>query len=287
MDNQEKTSTFSDEKYIERKSEIEKSDDELVAFGKKESNAFPDATAPITWGNIRTLSLALGDRLEKYPLVDIGGGEYGFSYVVDVQEESDGDFRVHEYIDVEPFSKCKSKTLPEDIDTKLQQDKRDGLSYLLAQAEEFGNVICSSINYSLIPNDDYLKRVAQEVYRVVPEDGLFITTDSDEIREEAERLFPYSILINYQTAIFSKKPLPSDDIIQNCYTDHGRNYLRVMKNLAERLSKSGEAGETAQRRIDEVRKELSGLGFEVFDVEPKPSDFGFKKVSYKVKKKDD
>lgn len=90
--------------------------------------------------------------------------------------------------------------------TEVYYRKLDGLSFLNLQKQEAGNVLTVNINYSLIPDDEYLKRIAQEIYRAVPRDGIFLSTGSNEIENEAKLLFPYHIKLNDIT-IFTKKEI--------------------------------------------------------------------------------
>lgn len=74
--------------------------------------------------------------------------------------------------------------------------KDDGLHFLTTQEDGSGSVFLSSIDFALVScsmsNKEataWLKRVAQEAYRITPEGGALIVTNCGEIKEEAEKLF--------------------------------------------------------------------------------------------------
>jgi hypothetical protein len=63
-----------------------------------------------------------------------------------------------------------------------------------------------NIDACIIANEDYAKRVAQEIYRVTPEDGAYISIGSPYIEREAEKLFPFKEEIS-GVIIYSKSEL--------------------------------------------------------------------------------
>lgn len=97
----------------------------------------------------------------------------------------------------------------QDIEKRIQSIQRDALEYLIDAPTESQNIFISSVDKYVIKNDAYHKRVAQEVFRVVPENGIFFCTISDEIEREAKQLFPYSLELPMNMFIFSKSPLPT------------------------------------------------------------------------------
>lgn len=89
---------------------------------------------------------------------------------------------------------------------KIKFFREDGLSFLLSQPDESGNVMTGSINSILIKENDYLKRLGQEIFRVVPRDGVYLSVDSDTVEEEAGEMFSQTDTEgNYGAKVFLKK----------------------------------------------------------------------------------
>jgi len=96
-------------------------------------------------------------------------------------------------------------SFPPTHDIQRYFQKTDGLSFLNEQEDESGNNLTANIDYLLIPHDNYLKRIAQEIFRVTPENGIFMSMNSPEIENEARKLFPIHKEIGYGMEVFMKK----------------------------------------------------------------------------------
>ena len=57
-------------------------------------------------------------------------------------------------------------------------------------------------NYAVVPNEKYMSRLAEEIYRVVPKGGVYISLGSDT-EFFAEKIFPRKTLID-QVLVFEK-----------------------------------------------------------------------------------
>jgi hypothetical protein len=114
---------------------------------------------------------------------------------------------------VDPFAfedmkLCKDSLRLEQKEDRLILVKNDGLSYLLQSPSGSANVLMVNVDYALINNPEYHQRLAQEIFRVVPDNGLFLTYNTSAT-EEAKKLFPYYLVFGAGT-IFSKSPIPED-----------------------------------------------------------------------------
>lgn len=76
-----------------------------------------------------------------------------------------------------------------DIDTK--QVKLDALSFLNKQKNNSGNVLTSNLDFNIISSDEYHKRLAEEIYRVVPKNGIYICQMSDAEKYAGELFSEY------------------------------------------------------------------------------------------------
>ena len=103
----------------------------------------------------------------------------------------------------------KEQLTQEGLQGRVDFSKTDGLSFLIAQRPDSGNVVASAINVTLINDREYLKRMAQEIFRVVPRDGIFITFTSNHIEDEANELFPYKKLFSGMS-VFAKEHSPAE-----------------------------------------------------------------------------
>ena len=209
-----------------------------------EGHSFSDPTEQILMADIRDKAVAsyLESRLKGNPLFDIGGGGSGVGHYLGMRSidpplrsdtsygppgvrVTDIDFGVSEYTLIDPYidETVISKTLElrqvktrsdikddtrEQIINSIRLSKQDGLTALKALPDNAGNVVMSSIDSALIMNSDYLRRLAQEAFRVVPTDGVFLANNCPEIEHEASLLFPHKDTFGSNSIMFSKEPIP-------------------------------------------------------------------------------
>lgn len=105
----------------------------------------------------------------------------------------------------------------------------DGLHDLLSRDDESGNVFISTMNEGNMnetvgrdKSNIWLRRVAQEVYRVTPSNGIFICIDSDTVTEEAEKIFGKEHRVNIG--------LTFDIFVKGEYKEFVRDYVERIKN---------------------------------------------------------
>lgn len=180
-------------------------------------------------------------KLAGRPLTDIGAGIRGFNNALvmtghesqrdkgTIIKGTETDLGMSKVVLVDPFGQSnfeegrdskqyinrEGMTDEERAEMKKRFDfqKRGGQSYLLEQAPGSMNVMCGSVDESIIPVQE-AQRIAQEIFRVVPEDGLFVSFISENIEEEARKLFPYSLEAQHDLYIFSKSPLPTREELE-------------------------------------------------------------------------
>lgn len=189
--------------------------------------------------------------LHNKVLLDIGCGEGGAFNALRLKgyyrgyEDSDTDLGITDIVLLDPY--ITEEYLTEKLDDCMcniceisKEDERikirkqikfaqeDGLSFLLKQEPGSANVITSHLQYVVIPNEEYLRRMAQEIFRVVPEDGVFISANSDEIEEEAKELFTYErYFVPLILRVFSNTPIPSDDdMVEEFFADLDRRLAK-------------------------------------------------------------
>jgi len=145
-------------------------------------------------------------------VVDIGnGGNLALRIDADFLKRNGFKGKV---IGVDPFQN------EDEINTSLgvhtEAIKKDGLSYLLEQADKSQNVLCSNLEYEIIDNKQYAKALVEEIFRVLPDDGVFICIHSNALDGIASKLFPYEYFINddASTYLFTKKPVNKLDQAQ-------------------------------------------------------------------------
>ncbi len=225
-----------DSRYTERKSMIRTSDDELFKpilriiedSQKTENNETTRARhleqsladisgqelfTQIMQMNLDSTSMVLSLANEK-PLINIGSGgdqeslKYAFTvaYMLGAsrQELIDPFFN-----QTETEKRIDEVKHVNDCPTAFIQD--DGLRNLTLRPEKSSNVFISTVNsgnvWSSIGSGrgaDWLSRVAQESYRVVPENGVLICLDSEDIAYEAEKIFGNRIHLAIGFDIFVK-----------------------------------------------------------------------------------
>tara|TARA_Y100000310_G_scaffold13301_1_gene13581 strand:+ start:803 stop:1606 length:804 start_codon:yes stop_codon:yes gene_type:complete len=253
------------EKYNEKRSLINGSDHEIRVAALKKGYSFQDKSAHFLITEIfrKNRFDYFQNCLKDKPLFDIGAGEGGGwnvlrmkGYPVTYTDFADErDLGIKEFVLVDPFISDESvhsqleqhigyafdvpKNKQQEMHDSIRGDQRDGLSFLLDQKVGSGNILVASINYSLIPNTDYLKRIAQEAYRIVPKEGVLMACDSDDIEEEASQLFPYSQNFGVAT-IFSKSQILSDEHMDRKSRQRQRALLRLELEKITQNIKSGE-----------------------------------------------
>ena len=101
---------------------------------------------------------------------------------------------ISKFVMVDPFHRDKEyETLRKEKefnpDLKLELSSLDGLTFLNNQDDGSGNMMTNNMDYTIISSEKYLKRLAEEAFRVVPEEGIYISCNSDT-EDYASRLFP-------------------------------------------------------------------------------------------------
>lgn len=229
------------EVYEARKAEIEESDEELIKKSLEGGRAFRDSTQfhfiervletifdrnTITWDRTRGKLKDVLEKMRTADLVNIGCGTEGMHHGWQLLDNINLDKLENKVISIDPFIKedefyeasveglgeDEAKEMKNEIKENTQDFRQvDGLGFLLDQADGTLNSLTASINSSLIPSDDYLKRLAQEIFRVTPENGVYVSLDSLDLEKEAEQLFPYK-KEDANILYFSKTPF--DDEIE-------------------------------------------------------------------------
>lgn len=214
--------------YEERRNLIAQTDEETIRIGLSKSEEFGDSTN-------QYVLMALDDEdnkeyfhqaLRGKPLINIGSGGGFYSAfkmagcTIDDQDEPQvPDYGISDQVLVDPYyeedemkkrlERERAQFISEKdrarVKDKIHFVKNDGLSFLLDQTDESGNVITSSIDHFLIRYEPYLRRMAQEICRVTPTDGVFICVNSPDIEAESKKLFPYWVRTDVAT-LFSKSP---------------------------------------------------------------------------------
>lgn len=146
------------------------------------------------------------ERFKDKPVYDIGSGKFGGIAANNYKQY----FKVktEEVFLADPF--VDRKIVEEKLGgaTSAHVETQDGLTFLKSRETESGNPIVCSLDSLVVPVPDYLRRIAQEMFRVTPKDGVVITSNVDVINDELVGLFPYSIKWGY-VRFFSKSPLPT------------------------------------------------------------------------------
>lgn len=223
------------QKYEERKASITQTDEELIELSKQKGDAFPDSTVNEF---IKTLLMFFNEESKKRkspeskkfdavlrktqnrPAIDIGCG----SDAMDKEDWIQQFLLMNKFDAVDPFvtpekyyNNCSKEYKKENLDYYEKEIfpygkfyQTDGLSYLKTQPDESSNAMTFSINFSLIRSGEYLRRLAQEIFRVVPMDGVYISDDSSDLEEEASKLFPYRLEI-MGVKFFAKTPFENNE----------------------------------------------------------------------------
>lgn len=241
-------------KYLARKTEIKISDDELwvpvfksmkkgpkVGINSLDERSLSEFSTTEIFTQERRIdynvendtseNLIFYQKITKgVPLINIGcGGKEGlFRAGNHVLNGS----RAEKTIVVDPyFKKEDMDQIIEDRQyNKTEFIEDDGLHYLVEQSDNSGNIFISNLGADVLksggndnfPAKEWMERVSQEAYRVVPNGGCFILVNCyPEFENEAKKLFEVETsfknrdgkyLKNPQTKIFIKKTGPEKEI---------------------------------------------------------------------------
>lgn len=139
---------------------------------------------------------------ESDVFIDIGNGG-NFALRVDADFLQRNGFK-GKVLGIDPFRNTNEVNVSNGLHTEAIQ--QDGLSYMLGRPSGSGNVLCSNMEREIINNPKYAKALVEEIFRVIPENGLFICIHSDALYPIAKEIFPYSYEVNDNayTHIFCK-----------------------------------------------------------------------------------
>ncbi|MFC1749386.1 hypothetical protein ACFL2V_11335 [Pseudomonadota bacterium] len=193
--------SFPDDTYWQRRSLIQVTDEVIIAEGVRRSADFQSSSLGYVFEAIDSNQRFLKDKPGTGKIFDIGCGSNG---AVSDRQICRFDIGIDQVTLVDPFVQEETmKGLKQNDQMDFVQN--DGLSFLLKQASGSGNVMTASIDGQLISSGEYLQRMAQEIYRVVPENGYYISLLSPQLEEEARELFPEMKKIGLAVKIFYKK----------------------------------------------------------------------------------
>lgn len=92
----------------------------------------------------------------------------------------------------------------------------------------------NSLDSSVVPVPDYLRRLAQEMFRITPEDGVAIVSATDYIGDELQSLFPYRIKWG-EVMIFYKLPFPkAQELLEEHYRRRGYTDEQIKEYVLSR-----------------------------------------------------
>lgn len=268
---------------------ISEADKSLVEKARKNSESFDCETSHVLFQFLREYPSFLAEKMKGKKLFNLGSGPEAFSSALTINgtlryEEGmpiigGSNLGFSEYIAVDLFrneselvhnlnwaldyAKIDDENSRKNIEGKMKFEKKDILEFLLQQADKSGNIIISSVNGSLIETDGYFERVAQEAFRVIPEDGIMVTVDCPELTEEAKELFPYHYGENISGVILSKKPLPNEAIMKYyefyVLLDKAAKKAMTVRELCQVRAKGREGGVVFDMKDEFIAK----LGFKI------------------------
>lgn len=113
-------------------------------------------------------------------------------------------------IGVDPFRNINEKNSENGLETEAVND--DGLTYLSNLLEINSNIFCSNIEHEIIKNTQYAESLVKQIFRIVPNEGIFICLQSNALEGFAKRIFPFSYKIKETPSIylFSKTPIKEE-----------------------------------------------------------------------------
>lgn len=179
--------SFDDPKYLERRLLIHKTDEEIIKEGTKEGYSFSDSSVTYLTNCIEENKLFFSEFVGCNKMTDIGCSNIGVPVAVNIRNSIKS---INSFDLVDPFED-EASVLGEKKNELFKFFKTDGLSFLIEQESSSTNMMTASIDIALIPSGDYLRRLAQEIYRVTSEEGFYVSANSEELEEEAVKLFPY------------------------------------------------------------------------------------------------
>ena len=161
------------------------------------------------------------EHFQMNVIYDIGCGNDGYYNAMNLLSVNPD---IDKIILVEPFpdefmesrfynygKKFKEDTSMDELKKKITLVKKDGLSFLLEQEVASGNVIMSGVDNTIIENSQYASRLMQEIFRVVPEDGFFVSNSNTGTDYVADDLFNFKNVLPGDTFdIYTKKNIAND-----------------------------------------------------------------------------
>lgn len=130
----------------------------------------------------------LMEIVNKYPLVDLGSGEFGSfastpihnkKILVDKYNRPMGVLQKQLYDwDAEKFV---PKPRPDvfdttEVDSDIFYSRRDILEFLADLPDEYGNITMNNIDEEVINDQEYIRLIASQIERVLPPDGVFMSS---------------------------------------------------------------------------------------------------------------
>ena len=148
------------------------------------------------------------DRLKGQRLMDIGSAshspeELSDGHITDIfGNKMDFNLQLKDFIQVDPYS------------TKIGPNRYriDGLSFLLNQEDQSGNVLTAGLDYSILGDNEisneYCRRLVQEAYRVAPKNGIWISYKSEPLEVYAREIFDNFYIVNAEGDLVRSKETP-------------------------------------------------------------------------------
>ncbi|MFZ5954898.1 MAG: hypothetical protein ACOYT4_00575 [Nanoarchaeota archaeon] len=125
-------------------------------------------------------------------------------------------FKISKYLGVDPYS--------ENLWDLPNKEKIDGLGYLVKQSDNSANIITFGLDTFIIQNKSYAEKLVGEIFRVVPEDGIYLSSGSTFLEIYADKLFPIKNELGYNLQTYMKKPTKSLKV-----TDALNTYCKEVK----------------------------------------------------------
>jgi hypothetical protein len=202
LDHQQSSVTFDDQKYQDRRNLIQKTDEEIIAEGTKEGIASSDSSVSFLTRCIRENNLFFLQFSGCDKMTDIGCSDIGVPVGVDIKNSIKS---ITKFDLVDPYEEESNVFEGVKDRSSFKFFKTDGLGFLLKQESGSTNVMTASIDVALIPSHGYLMRLAQEIYRVTAQNGFYISVNSEDLEEEALKLFAFVKEFNHIKVFYKKK----------------------------------------------------------------------------------